>query len=129
MRPKKGLVSLKIGNNKRGPRPKYHTPDAAKARGVVAGTARPSFDTDSSDHGGHSDSESERKKGEMDQTVDLPSEPEIVSSDLDTDFSADEQIAEPQEEVDTTPVKPVQQKSPKVASKPTFSYLRPHLVW
>merc|ERR1712130_737450 len=41
---------LTPGSGKRGPKPKYHTPDAVKAKGVMAGTARPSFDTDSSGH-------------------------------------------------------------------------------
>merc|ERR1712004_284016 len=45
---------------KRGPKPKYYSPDAvAKVGGVVAGTARPSFDTDSDSN---SDSEHERRK-------------------------------------------------------------------
>ena len=52
---------LTPGSGKRGPKPKYHTPDAAKARGVMAGTARPSFDTDSSGHETDSDNADREK--------------------------------------------------------------------
>ena len=68
---------------KRGPKPKYHTPDVAKYSGVTAGTARPSFDTDSSKG---SDTEDESDSDD-DTSCD-----DIASSDLDTDFSADESI-------------------------------------
>ena len=103
-RPKKGLQaslpqSPSHGSGKRGPKPKYYSPDAvAKVGGVVAGTARPSFDTDSDSN---SDSEHERrsngrKRSKADKTptnlVDLPSNSDTMgSSDLETDFSAEEE--------------------------------------
>ena len=99
-RPKKGLqASLQEGSGKRGPKPKYYSPDAvAKVGGVVAGTARPSFDTDSDSN---SDSEHERrsngrKRSKAEKTpsnlVDLPSNSDTMgSSDLETDFSAEEE--------------------------------------
>ena len=68
---------------KRGPKPKYHTPDVAKYSGVTAGTARPSFDTDSSKG---SDTE-DGSDSDDDTSCD-----DIATSDLDTDFSADESI-------------------------------------
>lgn len=58
----------------------------------MAGTARPSFDTDSSEHG-YSDSDQERKRSKVSvkTLVDVPSNSDTLgSSDLDTDFSADE---------------------------------------
>ena len=70
---------------KRGPKPKYHTPDAVKAKGVMAGTARPSFDTDSS-HGSDSDGGAELS---ILKTVEI-SDTEISTSDFDTDFSIEE---------------------------------------
>ena len=102
-RPKKGLQaslpqSPSHGSGKRGPKPKYYSPDAvAKVGGVVAGTARPSFDTDSDSN---SDSEHERrsngrKRSKADKTpnlVDLPSNSDTMgSSDLETDFSAEDE--------------------------------------
>ena len=102
-RPKKGMQaslpqSPSHGSGKRGPKPKYYSPDAvAKVGGVVAGTARPSFDTDSDTN---SDSEHERrnngrKKSKAEKTtnlVDLPSNSDTMgSSDLETDFSAEEE--------------------------------------
>merc|ERR1711971_1153027 len=103
-------MSLTPGLTKRGPRPKYHTPDAAKAQGVMAGTARPSFDTDSS---GHEMSDSDEVKVAA-NTVEL-SETEMSSSDFDTDFSADDQgTVEPK-----TAAKPKVQ-SPSKSPKPTL---------
>ena len=80
------------GSAKRGPKPKYHTPDAAKTRGVMAGTARPSFDTDSSGHG-MSDSDGGRpaRKAAAQQEVVL-SDSEVGSSDLDTDWEVEEEL-------------------------------------
>ena len=112
-RPKKGLQgslpqSPSHGSGKRGPKPKYYSPDAvAKVGGVVAGTARPSFDTDSDSN---SDSEHERrsngrKRNKAEKTpnlVDLPSNSDTMgSSDLETDFSAEE---EPVVQITTTKV-------------------------
>ena len=117
VRPKK-LERLRMnmtpGLTKRGPRPKYHTPDAAKAQGVMAGTARPSFDTDSSGHGMSDENED---KVALANTVEL-SETEMSSSDFDTDFSAEDQTSvQPQPK--TTAKQKVKSfsKSPKPALK------------
>ena len=86
----------------RGPKPKYHTPDVAKTAGVTAGTARPSFDTDSSSHG-----ESDIDLSKVNEDLENISEDEVGSSDLDTDFSAEEGSKPPPEI-----------KTPKPAAKP-----------
>ena len=80
----KSRVKNLTDSAKRGPKPKYHTPDAVKAKGVMAGTARPSFDTDSS-HG----SESDGGEASLLNTVEI-SDTEISTSDFDTDFSIEE---------------------------------------
>merc|ERR1719419_1894105 len=116
-RPKKGHTLLHGSAAKRGPKPKYHTPDAAaKAGGVVAGTARPSFDTDSFAHE-LSDSDLDlRKRVESVKTlVDVPSNSDTLgSSDLDTDFSAEEELPLPPQPVAAKTV-----KSPKANNKTT----------
>ena len=129
-RPKKpGQLPLLIlggtPGGKRGPKPKYHTPDAAvKAMGVVAGTARPSFDTDSSEHRS-SDSEQEhrrRKVPEKAVPVDLPSNSDTLgSSDLETDFSAEEEPVVVASKIVKTP-KTIAVKTPKPppAAKPAL---------
>merc|ERR1711915_508045 len=94
---------------KRGPKPKYPTPDVAKTAGVTAGTARPSFDTDSSSH---NDSDNEIPKASSDKES-LGSDDEIRSSDLDTDFSADDTLMEDKD----GKAKP---SSGKTTSKPTL---------
>jgi len=94
---------------KRGPKPKYHTPDVAKTGGVTAGVARPSFDTDSSSHG---DTDGENSNVDEEQNnEDIISDNEVRSSDLDTDFSADETPAPPRDQKPRPPVK---------TSKPTL---------
>ena len=93
----------------RGPKPKYHTPDVAKTAGVTAGTARPSFDTDSSSHG-ESDIDLSKVHEHAEDNI---SEDEVGSSDLDTDFSAEESSV-PAPEIKTP--KPVS----KVVAKPTL---------
>ena len=91
-RPKKGQLAGTSGG-KRGPKPKYHTGHAAAmAGGVMAGTARPSFDTDSSERGTDSETEQRRRKGSEKALVDVPSSSDTLgSSDLETDFSAEEE--------------------------------------
>jgi len=83
---KSPVTSLQTPLLKRGPKPKYHTPDVAKTAGVTAGTARPSFDTDSSSH---NESDADRAISVSGEET-LLTDDEIRSSDLDTDFSADE---------------------------------------
>ena len=97
-------VPLSTPLMKRGPKPKYHTPDVAKTAGVTAGTARPSFDTDSSSHG---ESDIDLSKVDLGDI----SDDEIRSSDLDTDFSADE---------GKVTHEPPQRSTSKSASKPTL---------
>ena len=58
---------------RKGPKPKYHT--SMTGRGVTAGTARPRFSSSSEDEVSSNDS---------------LSDDQLASSDLDTDFSADE---------------------------------------
>lgn len=93
---------------KRGPKPKYHTPDVAKTAGVTAGVARPSFDTDSSSH-----AESDNDPAYAEEEED--SDDEVRSSDLDTDFSADEREAANKGSRETP-----QRASTKTAAKPTL---------
>jgi len=110
-RPRKGEIVIKTPKipQRRGPKPKYHTPvDVAKARGVVAGTARPSFETDSSGH----ESGSDREKIKI-KEPEPPSDSEVDSSDFDTDFSANE------EEL-IKKVKEVPKSIGKVSSKPAL---------
>ena len=127
-------VPLKTPVLKRGPKPKYHTPDVAKTAGVTAGTARPSFDTDSSSHG-ESDIDLSKGGGEEETVL---SEDEVGSSDLDTDFSADEKEqrvkeTKPKSAMKTNQAKPTlklkiklppQQKEPKSSSKTSKSKKR-----
>jgi hypothetical protein len=83
---------------------------------VVAGTARPSFDTDSSEHGySDSDTDQRRRPKENQKTlVDVPSNSDTLgSSDLETDFSAEEE-----------PVV-VRVKAPSKPPKPSFKALKP----
>merc|ERR1712025_459214 len=124
---------LTPGSGKRGPKPKYHTPDAAKARGVMAGTARPSFDTDSSGHETDSDNADREKvqrssiKEQQPPQVVL-SDSEVGSSDLDTDFSAEEEVPAPIVTKQTKAPKS-NVKSPTKAVKPTLKLkikLPPH---
>lgn len=110
-RPRKGEIVIKTPKipKRRGPKPKYHTPvDVAKARGVVAGTARPSFETDSSGH----ESGSDREKLKI-KEPEPPSDTDVDSSDFDTDFSANE------EEL-IKKVKEVPKSIGKVSSKPAL---------
>ena len=72
---------------RRGPKPKYHT--SMTGRGVTAGTARPRFSSSSDDDDDASSN-------------DNLSDAELASSDLDTDFSADEKSAVPTVAAPTT---------------------------
>ena len=117
---------LTPGSGKRGPKPKYHTPDAAKTRGVMAGTARPSFDTDSSGHESDSDTvdreKDQRRDKDEQQPPPLLSDSEVGSSDLDTDFSAEEEVPAPPPPPAAKPTKATKSsvKSPTRAVKPTL---------
>ena len=98
---------------KRGPRPKYHTPDVAKTAGVTAGTARPSFDTESS----NGDSDLDLSKKGKNNLEDGLSEEEIRSSDLDTDFSADESTQVSKKEIKVPMKSSMKQTQPKPTLK------------
>ena len=78
---------------RKGPKPKYHT--SMTGRGVTAGTARPRFSSSSDDDVSSNDNLSDA---------------ELASSDLDTDFSADEKSQT------TVSVKRAAKPTPKIAA-------------
>ena len=100
----------------RGPKPVYHTPDAAKTKGVMAGTARPSFDTDSSGHGLSDDDDDATKDEAVTENI---SETEISSSDYDTDFSAEDLPVQQQQQQVRSATK-ARVKSPSKSPKPAL---------
>jgi len=118
VRPQKLTDLMTPGLNKRGPKPKYHTPDAVKAKGVMAGTARPSFDTDSSGHCISDSDDGDDLIPDL-KTVEL-SETEISSSDFDTDFSADDLPTVQQVPVKSPPKPKSKPKSPQKSAKPAL---------
>nr|XP_040572394.1 LOW QUALITY PROTEIN: uncharacterized protein LOC121121511 [Lepeophtheirus salmonis] len=114
---------------KAGPKPKYHTP-LSGAGGVTAGTGRIMFNSSSDED---EDIEDTLKNGDKRRSNDeATSASDICSSDLDTDFSADEfqQTKEEEEEEEEPEVekpivtfapKPLEKVAPPVpAPKPTL---------
>ena len=92
----------------KGPKPKFHTPTGAA--GITAAAARPHFSSSDDERDSESDQKinnSAEKKSPEHQTSDS----ELASSDLDTDFSADDL---PSERI-TTKSKRITRPSAKVA--------------
>ncbi|CAB4067934.1 unnamed protein product [Lepeophtheirus salmonis] len=111
---------------KAGPKPKYHTP-LSGAGGVTAGTGRIMFNSSSDED---EDIEDTLKNGDKRRSNDeATSASDICSSDLDTDFSADEfqQTKEEEEEEEEEPEveKPILKiKLPSVNNTPTIPVVR-----
>ena len=107
-----GIVSKKALKNitalPKGPKPKFHTPTGAA--GITAAAARPHFSSSDDER----DSESEEKlnnSAEKKSPDHQTSDSELASSDLDTDFSADDL---PSERI-TTKSRRITRPSAKVA--------------